>query len=70
MRAVEPRSLLHFAVNLLAVVAGLHAAGWVHCDIKPENCVNTADGVVLLDLELATRRKPLPEMGTGKLFVA
>lgn len=45
--------LVPLAAGLVDAVATLHARGWVHCDIKPDNLVLTAHGLTLLDFGLA-----------------
>src|SRR5215831_16544440 len=44
------------AIQILASLAPIHAAGFVHRDIKPDNLVRRPDGtVVVLDLGLARK---------------
>ncbi len=56
------------ALRLLAVLAGLHAAGVVHRDLKPPNVavVPARGDVVLLDLGLATGRAVTDVAGMGR----
>ena len=45
------RNLLLLCRNLLQTIRALHEAGYVHCDLKPQNIV-TVDGMVrLIDLD-------------------
>lgn len=42
-------------------LAALHAAGWMHCDVKPQNIMVSAEGhVTLLDLGFACCENELP----------
>lgn len=48
--------LKHIAAQLAAALAHIHACGWVHGDIKPDNVHFTGDGVPRwIDFGLATR---------------
>lgn len=48
--------LNHIAAQLAAALAHIHASGWVHGDIKPDNVHFTGDGVPRwIDFGLATR---------------
>jgi len=48
--------LVHIALQLAQVVAGLHRRGVAHKDINPSNVLRSADGqqVLLIDFDLAT----------------
>ncbi|KXZ45522.1 hypothetical protein GPECTOR_53g108 [Gonium pectorale] len=53
--------ILRMAFDLLEAVAALHAAGWVHGDIKPENAVVDLErgrGLVLIDTAGAAQLAP------------
>jgi len=51
--SLEPRARLAIALELLDVLQTLHAAGWVHRDIKPGNVMCLPDGSIkLLDFGL------------------
>jgi len=54
-------ALRAIGADLAGALAALHAAGWIHGDVKPENVRLRADGrAVLLDLGLALRRDEDP----------
>jgi serine/threonine-protein kinase len=41
--------------RLLRALAAAHAAGWVHCDVRPSNIVATPAGAMLVDWGAAAR---------------
>jgi serine/threonine protein kinase len=60
--------LAHLAVDLLAGVRFLHARGWAHLDVCPDNVVTVAARGRLVDLgaarRLGTRLRPADRLGT------
>ena len=47
--------------QIAAAINYIHASGYLHLDIKPENILVTAEGrVVVIDFDLAVRRKHRP----------
>ncbi|MEZ4403810.1 MAG: protein kinase [Kofleriaceae bacterium] len=58
--------------GLAEAVAGVHGAGWIHADLKPDNIVREPDGRIrLLDLGLARRTDdPRPAGGGSPLYQA
>lgn len=66
---------LQFAsrVILAAVLAlrDLHRAGYLHCDLKPSNCLVSADGSFrLADLDRSMQWSPSPECGRAPFSTA
>jgi serine/threonine protein kinase len=58
---------LDFARQLLAGLASLHAAGMVHRDVKPANCLFVQEKLKLADFGLLTEANPLvSRIGTQK----
>ncbi|MBL9115720.1 MAG: serine/threonine protein kinase [Verrucomicrobiaceae bacterium] len=66
----QPLSILEAekcAAELLDTVRFIHAAGWLHNDISPQNIIWTSSGVVLVDFDAATpadHADGLPMLGT------
>lgn len=57
--AIRINKAVEIAIAILDALAGVHAAGFVHRDLKPDNLVRRDDGsVVILDLGLA-RKMPV-----------
>lgn len=55
----EVRARLARLAHVAHGLAHLHGAGWVHCDLKPDNVLVSADGrVVLVDFGLVAWRGP------------
>jgi serine/threonine protein kinase len=56
-----------FASGLLGAVGALHAAGWMHRDIKPDNIILAEPSAepTLLDLGLASRAGQADELAVG-----
>lgn len=52
------RDVAEMGRQLGSVVGYLHRAGYVHCDLKPENAVVEAGRLKLIDMSLATRPGP------------
>lgn len=56
-------SLLSFAAGLAEALAGVHAAGLAHRDVKPDNAILTTNGPALVDFGLATAGRPVGRAG-------
>ncbi|HTR54073.1 MAG TPA: serine/threonine-protein kinase, partial [Kofleriaceae bacterium] len=52
---IAPHDAIAYARGLLDALAAIHAASFVHRDIKPDNVVVAGDRVVILDLGLARK---------------
>ena len=64
---LEPEVCLDYARQLLAGLASLHAAGMVHRDVKPANCLFVGGQLKLADFGLLTEAHPLvSRVGTQK----
>lgn len=64
---LDPEQCLLYARQLLAGLASLHAAGMVHRDVKPENCLFVQDELKLADFGLLTESDPhMSRVGTHK----
>ena len=61
------QQLLNLVNSLLATLAPVHAAGFVHRDIRLDNIVKGPKGWVLLDWELAGRQDQ-PVWWTGQML--
>ena len=58
---------MDYARQLLAGLASLHAAGMVHRDVKPANCLFVGGQLKLADFGLLTEAHPLvSRLGTQK----
>lgn len=67
-RRIAPRDLVRIAVRLLEALAAVHAAGWVHRDVKPANVIlaRAPEGhlqVKLIDFGIACRAEATPDDG-------
>ena len=63
----RPRTAWITPGQLLAGLASLHAAGMVHRDVKPANCLFVGGQLKLADFGLVTEAHPLvSRMGTQK----
>ncbi|WP_051580254.1 serine/threonine-protein kinase [Pseudonocardia acaciae] len=63
--AADPLRVL--AAGLVGALAGLHAAGLVHRDVKPSNVMLSADGPRLIDFGIARAVDAAPITRTGAL---
>ena len=64
---LPPEVCLDYAGQLLAGLASLHAAGMVHRDVKPANCLFVGGQLKLADFGLVTEADPLvSRIGTQK----
>ena len=64
---LPPEVCLDYARQLLAGLASLHAAGMVHRDVKPANCLFVGGQLKLADFGLVTEAHPLvSRLGTQK----
>lgn len=65
--ALPPEVCLDYARQLLSGLASLHAAGMVHRDVKPANCLFVDGQLKLADFGLVTESHPLvSRLGTQK----
>jgi serine/threonine protein kinase len=65
--SLQPDVCLDYARQLLAGLASLHAAGMVHRDVKPANCLFVDGRLKLADFGLLTESHPLvSRLGTQK----
>ena len=70
---IEPcfETLREYAVPVLTALKYMHDAGFVHRDVKPENIVYDADGVVkLIDFGLASRVGDIDIWGGTDAYMA
>lgn len=51
---VPPAAAMRIGAGVASALAALHAAGVVHCDVKPTNITLVDDGVKLVDCGIAT----------------
>ena len=59
--SMKLREVLDVAAQIASALSAAHTAGIVHRDVKPENIMMRADGIVkLLDFGLAKLTEPLP----------
>lgn len=60
------RAALRLAVDLCGALAHVHAAGWLHLDVKLENVLVTRDGgAKLIDFGIAQRPGPVEPLVPG-----
>lgn len=52
---IKPHEVVPLGVAILDALEKIHAAGFVHRDLKPDNLVRVGDRVVILDLGLARK---------------
>ncbi len=62
---LDAQSLLALGEGLFGALDALHAAGWLHRDVKPDNVLLGADGPTLIDLGLAADRGSNTRLAVG-----
>jgi serine/threonine protein kinase len=66
---LPPEICLDYARQLLAGLAALHAAGMVHRDVKPANCLFAGGRLKLADFGLLTESHPLVSRAGTKKYM-
>lgn len=62
---LDARRLRALGAGLFGALDALHAAGWLHRDVKPDNLLLTDDGPTLVDLGLAADRASNTRLAVG-----
>lgn len=65
-------SIQHYLLRALDVIQGLHEAGWIHADLKPEHFVEYQGKVKLIDFEQvqSVRQQVITEMNATPRYMA